>query len=106
MSVGHLGAAIWHRSDYYLWGPDKPETIGALKDNIREAVGEIQLHTIDNMLKNGTDRVDYYMANRGSHLNKIMKSFLFMLFWLSGLQFDEEEVPDVYDCLPIPPNTQ
>ena len=40
--------------EYYLWGPvkdkcyaDKPETIDALKDNIREAIGEIQLHTID-----------------------------------------------------------
>ena len=31
---------------------DKPETIDALKDNIRETIGEIQLHTIDNMLKN------------------------------------------------------
>ena len=31
---------------------DKPETIDALKDNIREAIGEIQqLHTIDNVLK-------------------------------------------------------
>ena len=39
--------------DYYLWGAvknkcyaDKPETIDALKDNIREDIGEIQLHTI------------------------------------------------------------
>ena len=45
--------------DYYLWGAvkdecyaDKPETINALKDNIREAIGEIQLHTIDKVLKN------------------------------------------------------
>ena len=36
---------------------DKPETIDALKDNIREAIGEIQLLTIDNMLKNWIDRV-------------------------------------------------
>ena len=43
--------------DYYLWGAvkdkyyaDKPETIDALKDNIRQAIGEIQLHTIDNVL--------------------------------------------------------
>ena len=43
--------------DYYLWGAakdkcyaDKPETIDALTDNIREAIGEIQLHTIDNVL--------------------------------------------------------
>ena len=41
--------------DYYLWGivedkcyVDKPETIEPLKDNIREAIGEIQLHTIEN----------------------------------------------------------
>ena len=49
---------------YYLWAAvkdkcyaDKSETIDALKDNIREAIGEIQLHTIDNVLKNWTDRV-------------------------------------------------
>ena len=56
--------------EYYLWGAvkdkcytDKPETIDALKDNIREAIGEIQLHTIDNVLKNWTDRVGYCMAS-------------------------------------------
>ena len=65
--------------DYYLWDAikdkyyaDKPETIYALKDNIREANGEIQLHTIDNVLKNWTNRVDYCMASRGSHLNEII----------------------------------
>ena len=56
--------------DYYLWGnvkdkcyADKPETIDALKDNIREAIAEIQLHTIDNVLKYWTDHVDYCMAS-------------------------------------------
>ena len=51
--------------DYYLWYAvkdkcyaDKPQTIDALQDNIREAIGEIQLHTIDNVLKNWTDRVE------------------------------------------------
>ena len=45
--------------DCYLWHAikdkcyvDKPETIDALKYNICEAIGEIQLHTIDNVLKN------------------------------------------------------
>ena len=45
--------------DYYLWNAvkgkcyaDKPETTDALKDNIREAMGGIKLHTIDNVLKN------------------------------------------------------
>ena len=56
--------------DYYLWGAvkdkcfdEKPDTIDALNDNIREAIGEIQLHTIDNVLKNWTDRVGYCMAS-------------------------------------------
>ena len=63
--------------DYYLWGAvkdkcyaDKPETIDALKDNIRDAIGKIQLHTIDNVLKNWTDRVGY--CRRGRHLNVII----------------------------------
>ena len=61
--------------DYYLCCAikdkcyaDKPETIDDLKDNI----GEIQLHTIDNVLKNLTNRVGYCMASRGSHLNEII----------------------------------
>ena len=65
--------------DYYLWGAvkdkyyaDKPETIDVLKDNIREAIGEIELHTIDNVFKNWTDRVHYRMPSRGSHLNEII----------------------------------
>ena len=65
--------------DYYLWGEvkdkyyaDKPETINALKDNIPEAIAEIQLHIIDNLLKNWTDRVGYCMTSRGSCLNEII----------------------------------
>ena len=65
--------------NYYLWCAvedkyyaGKPETIDALKDNIRETIGEIQLHTILNMLKNWTDRVGYCMASRGNHLNEII----------------------------------
>ena len=61
--------------DYYLWGAakdkcyaDKPETIDALKVNIREAIGEIQLPTTDNVLKNWTDRVGYCIASRGSYM--------------------------------------
>ena len=50
--------------NYYLWGAvkdkyyaDKPETIDALKDHIREAIGEIQLHIVANVHKNWTNRV-------------------------------------------------
>ena len=65
--------------DYYLWRTvkdkcyaDKPETIDALKGNIREAIGEIQLHLIDNVFQNWTDRVGYCMTSRGSNLNEIV----------------------------------
>ena len=61
--------------DYYLWPAvkdkcyaDKPETIDALKDNIRAAIGKIKLHTIDNW----TDRVAYCMTSWGSYLNEII----------------------------------
>ena len=49
--------------DSFLWGADKNkcyadkrETIDALKDNVREALSEIQLLTIDNVLKNWNGR--------------------------------------------------
>ena len=65
--------------DFYLWDAvkdksytDKPETIDALKDNIREAMGKTQLHTIDNLLKNWTVGVGYCMVSLGSHLNEII----------------------------------
>ena len=58
--------------DYYLWSVvtdkcyvDMKEAINPLKFNIREAIGRIQLHTIDNVLKNWTDRI-------GNHLNEII----------------------------------
>ena len=65
--------------DYYLWGAakdkcyaDNPETIDALKNNIREAIIEIQLHIIDNVLRDWIDRICYSMASRGSYLNEII----------------------------------
>ena len=66
-----------HSRSYRLCGTvkdkcyaEKPETIDALKYNIREAISEIQQHTIGNMLKNWANRVGYCMARRGSHLNE------------------------------------
>ena len=69
MSFGQHGAAFWHRLTIICGVPpkcyaDKPSTIDALKNNIREA--------IDNVLKNWTDRVGYCMASRGSHVNEII----------------------------------
>ena len=57
--ISRRAAVVWpSRScdltllDYYLWGAikdkcyaDKPETIDILRDNIREAIDEIQPHT-------------------------------------------------------------
>ena len=51
---------------------DKPKTIEALKDNIREVIGEMQMHTIDNVLKNWTHCIGYCMTSRGSHLSEII----------------------------------
>ena len=76
MTIGNLGLTPL---DYYLWGAvkdkfyaDKLDIIDALKNNIREAIGEIQLNTIDNVLTNWTDRVGYCMASRDSHLTEII----------------------------------
>ena len=61
---------------------DKPETIDALEDNIREVIGGIRLHTIDNVHKNCKDCIGYFMASRGSHLNEIIFNY-----WSEGLYF-------------------
>ena len=61
--------------DYYKCYSDKSETIDTLKYNIREAIGEIQLHKIDNVLANWADRVGYRMASRGSHFNQIISHY-------------------------------
>ena len=80
---------------YYLWGDvkgkcyaDKLETIDALKDNIREAIGEIQLHTIVNVLKNDPDLVGYCIAiamytpyDRNKNKKRRNKKNFFLLFF-------------------------
>ena len=59
-----------------------------LKDNIRGAIGEIQLHTIDNVLKNSTDCVGYCITiamykpygrnnNNGDRYRAMLKEFFF-----------------------------
>ena len=64
--ISHRTDVVWPSRNcdltplhYYLWSAvkekcyaHKPETIDALKDNIREVIGEKQLHTIRNVLKN------------------------------------------------------
>ena len=76
--------------NYYLWSAvkdkcnaDKPETIDALKDNIREAIDEIQVHAIDNALKNWTDRDS--IINRKACTFKYKRKFekIFSSFFLN-----------------------
>ena len=62
-----------------MWGAvndrcyaDNSETFDALKDNIREDIGELQLHTMDNVLKNLTNRAGYCKARQGTYLNNII----------------------------------
>ena len=94
MLFGHFAAAYLTPLDYYLWAAvkdkcnaDKPETIDALKNNIREAFDEIQLHAIDNALKNWTDSLDYYMTIQGSHLNEISNK---KVIW-ENIQFSKKK---------------
>lgn len=65
--------------DYYLWRAvkdqcyiNKPQTIEALKNKIRDTIAAIELHTVQNVIKNWTDRIGYWMASRGSHMNEIV----------------------------------
>ena len=75
--------------DYYFRGAvkdkcyaDKPKTIDALKDNIREVM-KYRRRTkkysytpgVLNVFKNWTDRVGYSMASRGCYLNEIIFSY-------------------------------
>ena len=73
--ISHRADIIWPARkcelspfDYYLSGTVRDKCY-ADKDNIREAIGEIQFN---NVLKNCTDRMAYCMASQGSHLNKII----------------------------------
>ena len=56
--------------------PTSQRQFDTLKDNIREAIGEIQLHTIEYVLKNWIDCVGYCMTSRGSRLNGIIFHYL------------------------------
>ena len=72
MDEGHfdLGGYV-NQQNCRIWGTEnhqsavkdicyaeKPETIDTLKDNIREAICEIHLHTIDMCLKIGTIAIE------------------------------------------------
>ena len=63
LSIFQKKKGIWRILHFFL----KSKTIDALMDNISEVIGEIELHTIVNVLKNCTDRVGYCIIRRGSN---------------------------------------
>ena len=65
--------------DFFLRGAvkdkcyaDHPEAIEHLKANIRGAIAEILLYTLEKVLENWSDRMGYCEASRGSHMNEII----------------------------------
>ena len=65
--------------DYFLWGAVKvkcyanhPVTIEASKHEIEVAIHGIEAQTIKNLVINWVDRMEYFKASRGSHLNDVV----------------------------------
>ena len=65
--------------DYFFWGAVKdkyyanlPETIEALKHEMEVAIRGIEAQTIENVLTNWVDRMEYCKASRGSHWNDVV----------------------------------
>ena len=94
---------------------DDIRIISRRADNILKAISEIQLHTVDNVLKNWTDHVSHCIANRGSHFkdikdctlkkkNKNLRKYLVVIFKafskkLFGVPFMYVKVPCQTDIL-------
>ena len=103
--ISRRGDVIWpSRScdmtslDYYLWGAVKEKccsnkrgTINALKDNIREVFGEIQLHTIDNMLKYRSCRLLH-----GHYWVRHITFFSTIAYFVNGKTWHMSDLTDNY----------
>ena len=78
MSIGRLGAVIWPRWIFFCGElkdkcyANRPETIDALKHEIKVAIHAIGAQTIENVLKNWVDWMGFCLASRGSHLNDVV----------------------------------
>ncbi|GFV67904.1 putative transposable element [Trichonephila clavipes] len=65
--------------DYFLWGyvkslvyADKPQTLYHLEDNIRRVSADIRPQMLEKVIENGTSRLDYIRASRGSPMPEII----------------------------------
>ncbi|GFT17675.1 uncharacterized protein TNCV_2587801 [Trichonephila clavipes] len=69
--------------DYFLWGyvkslvyADKPQTLDHLEDNIRRVIADIRPQMLEKVIENGTSRLDYIRASRGSPMPEIIFKIL------------------------------
>ena len=69
-TVGLLFVGCLQKDKCYA---DKPETMDALKDNIREAIGEIQLHTIDIAIKVVPKILNILFSNEGFYSSSLLQ---------------------------------
>ncbi|GFV48967.1 uncharacterized protein TNCV_2164571 [Trichonephila clavipes] len=65
--------------DYFLWVyvkllvyADKPQMLDHLEDNIRRVIADIRPQMLEKVIENWTSRLDYILANRGSHMPEII----------------------------------
>ncbi|GFV43386.1 transposable element Tc3 transposase [Trichonephila clavipes] len=65
--------------DYFLWGyvkslvyADKPQTLDHLEYNISRVIADIRPQMLEKVIENGTSRLDYIRASRGSHMPEII----------------------------------
>ncbi|GFU29561.1 transposable element Tc3 transposase [Trichonephila clavipes] len=63
--------------DYFLYVTslvyaDKPQTFDHLEDNIRRVIADIRPQMLENIIENGTSRLDYIRASRGSPMAEII----------------------------------
>ncbi|GFV70197.1 transposable element Tc3 transposase [Trichonephila clavipes] len=65
--------------DYFLWGyvkslvyADKPQTLDHFEDNIRRVIAVIRSQMLEKVIENGTSRLDYIRASRGSPMPEII----------------------------------
>ena len=69
-----LGGYV-NKQNCRIWDTEKPYTMKSRRTQNESLLGADfgpELHTIDNVPKNWTDRVGYYMASGGNHLNEII----------------------------------
>ena len=87
--------------DYFMRGAVKDkcyanhlQTIEALKHEIEGAIHGIEAQIIENVQKNWVDRMGYYKASRGSHVNDVV--------FLLPIRIPNVRWPTLYMTITIP----